>query len=123
MEICPNAQCSPAIFIASIRKKLPVVNWFTFGGIDGCYPAAACPELLEPHGADGVCLRRSVALNDLSSNYACKLDGQQRDGIAAAFCFRVFDRGGGCDDRLVVSLRLDHRPISKVATGLSQILG
>ena len=52
-----------------------------------------------------------------------RIDSQQRGNIEAAFCYRVFDCGCGRDDRLGISLRLAHRPSSKVAVGLDQILG
>ena len=53
---------------------------------------------------------------------ASGLDGQQRGNIEAAFRYYLCDRRCCRDVWLGVSLRLAHRPSSKVAVGLDQIL-
>ena len=52
---------------------------------------------------------------------ASGLDGQQRGNIEAAFRYYLCDRRCCRDVWLGVSLRLAHRPSSKVAVGLGQI--
>ena len=53
--------------------------------------------------------------------HSCSVGGKQRDDIAAAFRYWLFDRKRRGYGRLVVSLRLVHRQLSEVAVRLIQM--